>query len=626
MGFRLASGLAGFAKRGMQFNDEQRQLLNENIKSSVALVTTDIMEQRKARKATKLAYMKTANALKPHLSNVQIEAAYQQYGDDAPAKIQELIKDGQIQNELYNKQHGTNQLFSSSSYLNSMFSDQPGAVGRTIPEQAQAYTDANMPLTTMNTSAIARNLAESSGEISMRPRSGQAASIEKQMAGMMQAAGGATESAPAVFNPSGMTFTPKATQAEILAREREIAATGTAQSQQTIAEAEAGTAEEMAGAKLDTIQQDLLTKKLSYDQLVRTNPLLEQQLRTQISSDNIQNIILRATQDDKIAQAELTTAIQKIQKEAGELDITRTEMGIAQDEKLFPEQVKQLQLQIAGMESDNVVKAVTAGDASVMAEMNKELKLIQLEQGSLRTSLLTEEANRAGTQTELLDQQLQKAQNENSLFGLQEETLRSRLDLIRAQVKNANTPTTYQAAILEIDQAIMQTDPSDPEYDTLQAEKDYMIASLGMYTDTTATEKASTDPKFPSLISGYNSALKTKLNQAGMGGNVVFLTDGSVKWEGSPQARVAFDALVARHQGSFYGAIMEFEQGPAALQALNIEFEALDYKEIPSGPGGTFDSVPDLKPTDLNKVFIDPQRGVVQIVRDSRGRLALDTL
>ena len=36
MGFSIAAGLAGAAKRGMQYNDEQRKLLNENIQAAVS--------------------------------------------------------------------------------------------------------------------------------------------------------------------------------------------------------------------------------------------------------------------------------------------------------------------------------------------------------------------------------------------------------------------------------------------------------------------------------------------------------------------------------------------------------------------------------------------------------------
>ena len=63
MGFTLAAGLAGFAKRGMQFNDEQRQLTNENIKTAVNLTATDALAQRAARKKIKTEYIDTATKM-----------------------------------------------------------------------------------------------------------------------------------------------------------------------------------------------------------------------------------------------------------------------------------------------------------------------------------------------------------------------------------------------------------------------------------------------------------------------------------------------------------------------------------------------------------------------------------
>ena len=87
MGFSIAAGLAGFAKRGMQFNDEQRQLTNENIKAAVNLTATDAA-QRAARKKIKTDYRNTATQMQSMgMDDIQIEAAYGEYGNDAYTKI-----------------------------------------------------------------------------------------------------------------------------------------------------------------------------------------------------------------------------------------------------------------------------------------------------------------------------------------------------------------------------------------------------------------------------------------------------------------------------------------------------------------------------------------------------------
>jgi histone H3/H4 len=62
--FNVGRAIGGFAKRGLEHNDEARKNLQDMVKASVATLTTDAIEQRKARKTIKSNYVKTANNLK----------------------------------------------------------------------------------------------------------------------------------------------------------------------------------------------------------------------------------------------------------------------------------------------------------------------------------------------------------------------------------------------------------------------------------------------------------------------------------------------------------------------------------------------------------------------------------
>ena len=108
MGFSIAAGLAGFAKRGMQFNDEQRQLTNENIKAAVNLTATDALAQRAARKKIKTDYRNTATQMQSMgMDDIQIEAAYGEYGNDAYTKIKGSLNDHITNWKLTNEKNGT---------------------------------------------------------------------------------------------------------------------------------------------------------------------------------------------------------------------------------------------------------------------------------------------------------------------------------------------------------------------------------------------------------------------------------------------------------------------------------------------------------------------------------------
>ena len=167
MGFSIAAGLAGFAKRGMQFNDEQRELTNENIKAAVNLTATDALAQRAARKKIKTDYRNTATQMKSMgMDEVQIEAAYGEYGNDAYTKIKGSLNDHITNWKLTNEKNGTGRdwtIDDTRGWLAQQFSNTEGVVGRSIEEQAQARADTVAPMTTANFDDIARGIVAGSG-------------------------------------------------------------------------------------------------------------------------------------------------------------------------------------------------------------------------------------------------------------------------------------------------------------------------------------------------------------------------------------------------------------------------------------------------------------------------------
>ena len=82
MKFNLGRAIGGFAKRGMQYNDEQRQLTNDAIVKAVGVAAADTMEQHKARRAAKAKYVTGATKSQGMgLSDAMIEQAYLTDGD-----------------------------------------------------------------------------------------------------------------------------------------------------------------------------------------------------------------------------------------------------------------------------------------------------------------------------------------------------------------------------------------------------------------------------------------------------------------------------------------------------------------------------------------------------------------
>ena len=628
MGFSIAAGLAGFAKRGMQFNDEQRQLTNENIKAAVNLTATDALAQRAARKKIKTDYRNTATQMKSMgMDEVQIEAAYGEYGNDAYTKIKSSLNDHITNWKLTNDKNGTSRdwtIDDTRSWLAQQFSNPEGVVGRSIEEQAQARADTVAPMTTANFADIARGIVAGSGEITMASSDSRANKLAQQMQASFDAAsGGIKETADgATFNAQGVQVNLQPTAAEMRELRKDIAATDTAESTATTAGVGADFAERMADAKLDSLETDNVLKAMNVSQLEQMNPLLVQQLQGKIQGQNLDNLFNQATQGDRIARTQLEVALGEIRLEAGLLNNTLSKMKIDQEPQRFALQMEQLGLNIAGMKSDNIVKAVQAENAPVMAELAKELKLIETEQGALRTTLLGE--------------QITAAQDKNALAGVESDILNERLALLKEQVKTARQPSTFQAAFLEIDQAIGELDPSDPGYDynkaILESQKEQVAASLAAYTDA-STADTSTDPKFPSLINGYKKSLQGKLEKGGfIIGQQLQVTDEGISWLGekSGPAYQSYMAVRNKHDAQYHAALAGFDHGPQAAQALDLtappvvpEMEQM----VQAGPPNQVvaQTVTDYSQMEVGEVYQHPVHGLVQVVI-SNGAKALNTI
>jgi hypothetical protein len=263
---------------------------------------------------------------------------------------------------------------------------------------------------------------------------------------------------------------------------------------------------------------------------------------------------------------------------------------------------------------------------AIRASLGLQLQRIQVEQGGLRTTLLGE--------------QITGEQNKNALAGVNEEILNERLTLLKEQVRDARNPSTYQAAILEIDQAIQELDPSEDNYseqkDLLENRKEQTIASLALYTDATTRKTSSGDPKFPSLVNAYNKSLAGKMEKQGFVlGTQLQVTDNGISWIGTKEgdAYKSYQQIRARHDAQYFIAIEGYEQGGAAAQALGLQtpddIPMTDVERQVGSPGGggmiQVDSVIDYAATDVGDIYQHPQFGLGQIVLDARGRKAFDT-
>ena len=632
MGLRLAAGLAGFSKRGMQFNDEQRQLTNDNIKTAVNLVATDALEQRRARKTLKAQYVDTAQKLDSlGLNGAQIEAAYARFGNDAGTEIGNALKAHTVAWQDQQRRDGKSTEWTKNDtigWLNKTIAVPEGAVSRPFDVQAAAFVDTRMPQTTADFGQLAQNIVAGSGEITMRPSDKRADAIRNQMAASFQAAsGGIQETQPgAVFNASGATVNMQPNPIDALDFRTKSATTVTAENQSTITGVEATFAEQFAEGKLEALTTENLIKEENLDFLQKNNPLLIQQIQGRITGQDLSNTLAKATQGDQIAISAINRAIAGLRKDALGLDVKLKELKLEQDPQLFEKQMEQLGLNITAATYDNMMKKVDASTAGIRASLGLQLQRIQVEQGGLRTTLLGE--------------QIEGEQNKNALAGVNSEILDQRLALLKEQVANAQTPATFQAAILEIDQAIQELDPSEDSYseqkDLLENRKDQTIASLALYTDATTRTTSSSDPKFPSLVNAYNKSLAGKMEKEGFVlGTQLQVTDNGISWIGkkSGDAYTAYQKIRAKHDAQYYTAIEGYEQGGAAAQALGLqEPERVPLTDVerqvgsPSGSGMIqVDQVIDYSQTEVGDIYRHPDFGLGQIVIDSRGRKAFDT-
>jgi len=598
MAFSIAAGLAGFAKRGMQFNDEQRQMTNENIKQAVNLVATDALTQRAARKKIKNEYIQTAESMKSMgMNDVQIEAAYAALGNNAYTKISENLQDAKNQYALSEKKAGRTGDWTTQKtqeWLQSQFIIPDGATGRSIQEQAQARVDTLAPMTTADFGALAQGIVAGSGEITMRPSDRRAETIRNQMeASFAAASGGIKETADgAVFNPSGAQLNLQATTKEQLAA-RQLAA----QTEQAEANVD------LTNVQIDNFGLEQVQKIQNIELARKQNPLLIKQLEAAIANSkentrglSLANAITEATKGETIASKLLETVIKEIQVEAGQLSNAQAKLDLAQDPVLFAKQMEELGVRIEGIRYDNYKKKIENQDVAFMAELSKELKIIEVEQSGLRRDLVREQiiAARAKNPLEekLLKAQVEAAQNKNSLFGLEQDQLEATLRNLEARTEQTIAQTdeigkdkTYQAALVEVNQAIAQLEadqnnmPADvfnQKMIALTGTQSRLTTGLLAYTD--ATDTSSTTPiSFTSLVNGYNKGLMAKLSAAGVnvtrsGQGYTVQRDGQGNVTGISYNREQLadnvKAVIDEHESSYRQMLQGQTFGDEAIAAL----------------------------------------------------------
>lgn len=270
-----------------------------------------------------------------------------------------------------------------------------------------------------------------------------------------------------------------------------------------------------------------------------------------------------------------------------------------------------LGLQIENQDLTNQMKTVDASNYEENANLVLTLKQLEVEGANLRN--------------------IGQLQN-NELHDLNMEKLEKSIELIDASILEKQSPTTFQAHILQTQTAIDNLDPADPEYDAklakLHASQDRTQAQYQMFKRAST---GSTDPKFPSLVNAYGKSLEAKLSKAGLGKKLFFPEGGGTpQWKGGRQGRAKFNEIVARHQAQYYNSIGSYGDGPEALEALGIQApDPVPTKEVELMDefGGLEDvqTVIDDSQLVLNQVYLVPGRGAM-IVVNKNGQLDLDDL
>lgn len=618
MKFNLGRAIGGFAKRGMQYNDEQRQLTNDAIVKAVGVAAADTMEQHKARRAAKAKYVTGATKLKGMgLSDAMIEQAYLTDGDSAYEKLAANLQAEKTawstQQQKDGKADAVWDKNMTQAWLAKQFTGLEGKQGRSIADQSQAFVDYTMPMQSADVGALSQGIAASSGEITLESPEAKQARIEKQMSGMLGAeTGGANvSSAPASFGIEGATYTPQASAADIMQQRLNQASVSSAESGATIAEAEAGSAEEMVKGKLKQLKigNDLSAENLA--QIKKENPLKLSILTSQKGSAAAKAIIDKAKSGNAEAAAQLEFAILELQVEAQDLANRTGIQKLAQDKEKFGLTMDLLGLQIENQDLTNQMKTVDASNYEENANLVLTLKQLEVEGANLRN--------------------IGQLQN-NQLHELNMEKLEKSIELIDASILEKQSPTTFQAHILQTQTAIDNLDPADPEYDAklakLHASQDRTQAQYEMFKRAASGSK---DPKFPSLVNAYGKSLEAKLSKGGFGDKLFFPEGGGTpQWRGGSQGRAKFDEIVARHQAQYYNSIGSYADGPEALEALGIQApDPVPTKEVEVMDefGGLEDvqQVIDDSQLVLNQVYLVPGRGAM-IAVNKNGQLELDDL
>lgn len=618
MKFSLGGIVSGFAKRGMEHNDEQRKLTNDAIVRAVSVAASDTMEQHKARRAAKSKYISGATKLKGMgLSNAQIEQVYLSEGDSAYEKIAANLQAEKTAWATQQQKDGkTDAAWDKSmtqAWLSKQFQGLEGIEGRSIADQSQAFVDYTMPMQSADMGALSQGIAASSGEISFESQADRQARIQQQMSGMMgsETGGANVDSAPATFGFEGATYTPQASQDDIMQKRLNEASVSSAESGATIAASDASVIDDVNQAKVESLE---ITNRLAdqkFDQLEKSNPLTIQILEAQVGKEQAQATIAQANAGNADAMAALEKAVKEVELETGQLRNRTLIQQLDQDAEKFQYTIDLLGLQIEGQDLANKIKSVDANNYEELAALNMTLKELEVEGANLRNIGQV---------------------NANSLHELNMEKLEKSIDLIDASILEKQSPATFQAHILQTQTAIDALDPSDPEYDAklakLQASQTQTIAQLEMYT--AATTKSTGDTSYSSLVNSYGKTLEAKLAEGGFGDNLFFPPEGGTpQWRGGEAGRGAFDEIVARHQAQFYEAIGKYNNGAEALAALGIEapdpIPTTDIERMDEFGDMQVESVIDDSQLQLNQVYLVPGRGAM-IAVNKNGQLELDDL
>jgi hypothetical protein len=624
LGRALLSAAGGFAKRGLQHNDEARKNLNDIVQKSVAVITTDAMEQRKAHKATKEEYKKTATALHSlGLRGAQIEAAYSNLGADAYTKLSEGLSGARTAWNVDAEKNGTDPWSDTKSaeWLTGKFKGyDPNAQVRTIEQQASAYANQMNPLTNPDFGSLAKGLGASSQEISFGGGKTRDARIASQMESMYAAGTGgikpAGEDSPS-FNPTGVSMDVIDDPNAMLEQRQALATTSSLESDAITKKVQSDNAEEIMGINIKKGNLANALSKVNYNQLLKTNPIQIELLEAQVGKGKAEETLIaaRAGNADALAQLELSKG--KLEKTALELGNQVKKLGLDQSKEKFWRTMEVLGLQIEGMNLDNIAKNIESATLEEMAGLNITLKQLQVEGQSL--------SNIAKIDS-------------NSLHTLNKEKLQKSIKLIDAELINKATPKTYQAHLLQIEIGINQLDKTDPDYatklQTLEDSKTAARAGLEFYQEATKPDPKDGSPKFPALVSSHGKALVNKMERAGFvaGKDYTFDDNDRVIWKGEPEAQAKFKAVQDRHNAQYYKAIGSFTQGPAALQALGIKapdmYPTEEVEIGPPGQSGGFETKPvAANPSMVGKVYLMPNGLLAQITEpNEKGQYGTDYL